>query len=88
MMTHLSDIYYNTTGTLKTIFGKARNSRQIYEEAKLEKALEDGSVDVGFFYKCEQLWTGENLRFISLPSQLDMSNRELNIYYAKVRMYL
>ena len=84
-MAHLTDIYYNTSGTLKTIFRQARNSQQIYTEAKLEYALENESVDVGFFYKCEQLWNSGNLRFIPLPAKLDMSDKDLNSYYSKVR---
>ena len=84
-MAHLTDIYYNTSGTLKTVFRQARNPQQIYTEAKLENALENESVDVGFFYKCEQLWTGGNLRFITLPAKLDMSNKDLNSFYSKVR---
>lgn len=53
----------------------------------LESLLSQGSIDVGFFYEVEKQWAGD-LRFISLPDHIDMSDDSLNWYYAKVWMHL
>ena len=84
IMARLASIYYNIPGIQMNVLGPARNNLQIYTETNLELALENGNIDVGFFYECEQIWTGRHVRFIPLPMHLDMSNKSLNYYYAKV----
>lgn len=87
-MARLASIYYNTPGIQDLVLGSDRNNQQLYTETNLELELTNGNIDVGFFYKDEQIWTGGNLRFISLPMHIDMSNKTLNSYYAKVMQNL
>ena len=82
IMTHLAEIYYKRKNITATVLGSPRNNLQMYTEQNLENLLQNGDLDVGFFYECEYPWNG-NLRFISLPAQLDFSNSSLNSYYSK-----
>ena len=82
IMTRLAEIFYNRKNISTTVLGTPRNNLQIYTEQNLEKLLQNGDLDVGFFYECEYPWNG-NLRFISLPAQLDFSNSSYNSYYSK-----
>ena len=82
IMTRLAEIFYNRKNISKTVLGTPRNNLQMYTEQNLEKLLQNGDLDVGFFYECEYPWNG-NLRFISLPVQLDFSNSSFNSYYSK-----
>ena len=81
ILARLAEIYYNTTGIEKKLFRQGQS--QIYEESYLESHLKTHAVDVGFFYKSEQVWVG-NLRFISLPDHISMGNASLKSYYAQV----
>ena len=86
-MARLAEIYYNTPGIALKVLGPPRNGQQIHTEARLELQLASNDIDVGFFYDCEQSWSNTgNLRFIPLPVEINMSNRTLNPYYAKVNL--
>ena len=87
IMARLAEIYYNTPGIALKVLGPPRNGQQIHTEARLELQLASNDIDVGFFYDCEQSWSNTgNLRFIPLPVEINMSNRTLNPYYAKVNL--
>ena len=78
----LAEIYYKQPGIAERILGTPLNNLQIYTEENLEALLEQGNIDVGFFYECEHPWDG-NMRFIPLPTQMDFSNASLNSFYSK-----
>lgn len=85
IMMRLADAYYNVTGLTQRILGAPLNNQQIYVEQKLEALLAEGALDVGFFYDCEQQWNVTS-RFISLPSDIDMSDASKNSLYATVTL--
>jgi molybdate/tungstate transport system substrate-binding protein len=86
ILARLANLYYNRTDIETRILGSPRNNLQVYNEDYLEQMLQEGTIDVGFFYKCEQSWASTaNLRFISLPVRMDFSDPSYNTYYAKVR---
>lgn len=76
--------YVYFPGILQSTLGSPGNNQQIYTEQLLESNLASGTIDIGFFYQNEQVWTAGNIRFISLPSHLNMGNFSLNSYYKKV----
>ena len=83
IMMRLADVYYNVTGLGQRILGNPLNNQQIYVEQQLETLLAEGAIDVGFFYDCEQQWNVTS-RFISLPTDIDMSDVTKNSLYATV----
>ena len=83
ILARLAEIYYKTSGIEKKLFPKGSIS-QIYEESYLESHLKTHAVDVGFFYKTEQVWEGD-LRFIHLPNFINMGDAALSTYYAQVQ---
>ena len=84
-MARLAEIYYNTPGIALKVLGPPINGQQIHKEKSLVQQLLGTDIDIGFFYDCEQKWTGD-LRFIPLPVEINMSDKTLDPYYAKVNL--
>ena len=82
-MMRLAESYYHIDNIEENVIGIPENNQQIYSEPNLELLLKNGDIDVGFFYEGELDWNTE-LRFISLPREIDMSDLSLNSLYQMV----
>jgi molybdate/tungstate transport system substrate-binding protein len=81
IMTELAEKYYNQPGLSTKILGAPNNTNQIFPEEELVTRLTSGQLDAGFFYLNEV--TDANIPFVTLPTQINMSDPSLNSAYAK-----
>src|ERR1700730_13827465 len=81
IMTELAEKYYNQPGLSSKILGAPNNTGQIFPEEELVARLTSGQLDAGFFYLNEV--TDASLPYVTLPTQINMSDPSLNSVYAK-----
>ena len=76
----LAETYYHQPGLTNKILGSSENSSQIFPEEELVTRLTSGQLDAGFFYLNEV--TDASLPFVTLPTQINLSDPSLNTTYA------
>src|SRR5579859_6873121 len=77
----LAEQYYNQPGLTQQILGDPENTSQIFPEEELAARLSSGQLDAGFFYLNEV--KDLNLPFITLPTQINLSDPSMNSAYAQ-----
>ena len=77
----LAQQYYHQPNLSQKILGTTENARQIFPEEELVSRLGSGQLDAGFFYLNEV--KEQNLPYITLPDQINLSDPSLNTTYAK-----
>ncbi len=77
----LAEQYYHQPGLAARILGSAENTAQIFPEEALVSRLGSGQLDAGFFYLNEV--KDENLPYITLPVQINLSDPSLDSAYAQ-----
>ena len=77
----LAEQYYQQPGLSQQILGDPENTNQIFPEEELVARLGSGQLDAGFFYLNEV--KDQNLPFITLPDQINLSDPSLNSSYAQ-----
>ena len=77
----LAEQYYQQPGLSQQILGDTENVNQIFPEEELVARLGSGQLDAGFFYLNEV--KDQNLPFITLPDQINLSDPSLNSAYAQ-----
>lgn len=80
ILMELAEKYYNQPGLTQKILGSANNTSQIFPEETLATRLGSGQLDAGFFYRNEV--KDLNLPYITLPTQINLSDPTLNTTYA------
>lgn len=81
IMMELAEKYYNQPGLASKILGSSGNTSQIFPEEELVARLGSGQLDAGFFYLNEA--TDASIPFVTLPTQINMGDPNLNSTYAK-----
>jgi len=76
----LAEMYYHQSGLASKILGTAENTSQVFPEEELVARLTSGQLDAGFFYLNEV--TDARLPFVTLPTQINLSDPTLNATYA------
>jgi len=77
----LAETYYKQPGLTQQLLGDPENASQIFPEEELVARLGSGQLDAGFFYLNEV--KDQNLPFITLPDQINLSNPSMNSAYAQ-----
>jgi molybdate/tungstate transport system substrate-binding protein len=77
----LAEQYYHQPGLSQRILGDPENANQIFPEEELVARLGAGQLDAGFLYLNEA--KEQNLPFITLPDQINLSDPSLNSAYAQ-----
>ena len=77
----LAEKYYHQPGLTQKILGSNENTSQIFPEEELVSRLGSGQLDAGFFYLNEV--KDQNLPYVTLPSQINLSDPSMNSTYAK-----
>lgn len=77
----LAQQYYHQPNLSQKILGATENASQIFPEEELVSRLGSGQLDAGFFYLNEV--KEQNLPYITLPDQVNLSNPSLNTTYAQ-----
>jgi molybdate/tungstate transport system substrate-binding protein len=81
LMMQLAESYYHQPGLTDRILGAPENSAQIFPEEALVSRLGSGQLDAGFFYLNEV--KDQNLPYIALPVQINLSDPSMNSTYAQ-----
>ncbi len=81
ILLELAEKYYHQPGLTTKILGSNDNTSQIFPEEELTARLGSGQLDAGFFYLNEV--KDQNLPYISLPNQINLSDPGLNSTYAQ-----
>ena len=81
ILIELAEQYYHQTGLATKILGGNDNTSQIFPEEELTARLGSGQLDAGFFYLNEV--KDQNLPYITLPDQINLSDPNLNTAYAQ-----
>ena len=81
IMMELAEKYYHQPGLAQKILGSADNTSQIFPEEELVARLGSGQLDAGFFYLNEV--KDQNLPYITLPNQINLSDPNMNSTYAQ-----
>jgi molybdate/tungstate transport system substrate-binding protein len=81
MLMELAENYYHQPGLTSRILGAPENSAQIFPEEALVSRLGSSELDAGFFYLNEV--KDQNLPYINLPTQINLSDPSLNSTYAQ-----
>ena len=81
ILMELSQQYYNQPDLSQKILGSPENASQIFPEEELVARLGSGQLDAGFFYLNEV--KEQNLPYITLPVQINLSDPAYNSTYAK-----
>jgi molybdate/tungstate transport system substrate-binding protein len=77
----LAQQYYHQPDLSQKVLGATENAGQIFPEEELVTRLGSGQLDAGFFYLNEV--KEQNLPYITLPDQVNLSNPSLNSTYAQ-----
>lgn len=77
----LAQQYYHQPTLSQKILGTTENASQIFPEEELVTRLGSGQLDAGFFYLNEV--KEQNLPYITLPNQVNLSDPSLNSTYAQ-----
>ncbi len=77
----LAGQYYHQPDLTQRILGDPENTNQIFPEEELVARLGAGQLDAGFFYLNEM--KEQNLPFIALPDQINLSSPGQNSFYAQ-----
>lgn len=77
----LAEHYYSQPGLSQQILGASENPSQIFPEEELVARLGSGQLDAGFFYLNEV--KDQNLPYITLPDQINLSDPSMNTAYAQ-----
>jgi len=77
----LAQQYYHQPDLSQKILGTTENASQIFPEEELVTRLGSGQLDAGFFYLNEV--KEQNLPYITLPNQVNLSDPSLNSTYAQ-----
>jgi len=78
----LANLYYNDSAIKDRILGEDRNKEQIFPEEILKSILESGQIDAVAAYKHEAIARG--LPYITLPSQINLSDPRYSSFYDQV----
>ncbi len=81
ILMQLAGQYYQQPGLSTKILGSNDNTSQIFPEEELVSRLGSGQLDAGFFYLNEV--KDQNLPYITLPDQINLSDPSMNSAYAK-----
>lgn len=81
ILMELAQQYYNQPNLSQKILGSPENASQIFPEEELVARLGSGQLDAGFFYLNEV--KEQNLPYITLPVQINLSDPAYNSTYAK-----
>jgi molybdate/tungstate transport system substrate-binding protein len=81
ILMELAEKYYQQPGLAGKILGSTDNSSQIFPEEELVARLGSGQLDAGFFYLNEV--KDQNLPYITLPTQINLSDPSMNSAYAQ-----
>src|SRR5579872_3317242 len=81
ILMELAEQYYHQPGLTTKILGSNNNTSQIFPEEELVARLGSGQLDAGFFYLNEV--KDQNLPYVTLPSQINLSDPSMNSAYAK-----
>ncbi len=84
ILMELAEKYYHQPGLTTKILGNTNNTNstgQIFPEEELTARLGSGQLDAGFFYLNEV--KDQNLPYITLPNQINLSDPNLNSTYAQ-----
>ncbi len=81
ILMELAQQYYNQPDLSQKILGSPENASQIFPEEELVARLGSGQLDAGFFYLNEV--KEQNLPYITLPVQINLSDPAYNSTYAK-----
>lgn len=81
ILMELAEKYYNLPGLAQKLLGGANNTSQIFPEEELVARLGSGQLDAGFFYLNEV--KDQNLPYITLPTQINLSDPSMNSTYAQ-----
>ncbi len=81
MAMELAQAAINEPNFEQTILGPSENPAQIFPEEQLIARLTSGQLDAGFFYRSEA--TDAHIAYISLPSQIDLSDPAQASTYAQ-----
>ncbi len=81
ILMELAQQYYNQPDLSQKILGSPENASQIFPEEELVTRLASGQLDAGFFYLNEV--KEQNLPYITLPVQINLSDPAYNSTYAK-----
>lgn len=81
ILMELAEQYYHQPGLTTKILGSNDNTSQIFPEEELVARLGSGQLDAGFFYLNEV--KDQNLPYITLPTQINLSDPSMNSTYAK-----
>jgi len=82
MVAKLANLYYNDSTIKDTILAEDRNKEQIFPEEILNSLLESGQIDAVAAYKHEAIARG--LPYITLPSQINLSDPRYSSFYDQV----
>ena len=82
MVAKLANLYYNDSAIKDRILGEDRNKEQIFPEEILKSILESGQIDAVAAYKHEAIARG--LPYITLPSQINLSDPRYSSFYDQV----
>lgn len=80
ILMELAEKYYHQPGLAQKILGSTNNTSQIFPEEELVARLGSGQLDAGFFYLNEV--KDQNLPYITLPTQINLSDPSINSTYA------
>lgn len=82
MVAKLANLYYNDSTIKDRILAEDRNKEQIFPEEILKSLLESGQIDAVAAYKHEAIARG--LPYITLPSQINLSDPRYSSFYDQV----
>ena len=82
-MFQLAEQYYKQPGLQQKILGSDENTSQVFPEETLVARLGTGQLDAGIFYLNEVKQA--NLPYITLPSQINLSDSSMASTYAKAQ---
>jgi molybdate/tungstate transport system substrate-binding protein len=82
MVAKLANLYYNDSTIKDRILAEDRNKEQIFPEEILKSLLESGQIDAVAAYKHEAI--ARSLPYITLPSQINLSDPRYSSFYDQV----